>query len=106
MRSKRIHTSFIYTAMAAIIAAGFLILSIVGFGARPARAEASAYSDVMDDLRKDESFKAEDYPAISEDYSLKVIQIAESVNGELFIYVYQPSAGSRDLMATDRKSVV
>ncbi len=54
----------------------------------------------MDDLRKDESFKAEDYPAISEDYSLKVIQIAESVNGELFIYVYQPSAGSRDLMAT------
>ncbi len=92
MRSERIHTSFIYTAMAAIIAAGFLILSIVGFGARTARAEASAYSEVLDDLRKDEKFNASKYPANEKDYSLEIIQIAESGQGELLIYVYQPAA--------------
>ena len=55
------------------------------------------YSDVLEDLRKDENFKIEDYPVIEDDYSLQVIQIAESVNNELFIYVYQPSAS---LLAT------
>ena len=100
MRSKRIHTSFIYTAMAAIIAAGFLILSIVGFGARTARAEASAYSNVLDDLRKDESFNVSDYPQKPNDYSLKVIQIAEGEHDELFVYVYQPYGESNSYKAT------
>ena len=52
------------------------------------------------DLTKDESFNVEDYPAIANDYSLQVIQIAESVNGELFVYVYQPSDATKDLTAT------
>ena len=51
----------------------------------------SGYSGVLDDLQKDDSFDESHYPAIADDYSLKLIQIAESVDGELFLYVYQPS---------------
>jgi len=59
------------------------------------------YSNVMDDLKKDENFSVKDYPSDSQDYSLKVIQIAESVNDELFIYVYQPSDAAKELVATE-----
>lgn len=58
------------------------------------------YSNVLDDLKSDETFKAEDYPQIADDYSLKVIQIAESVNNELFVYVYQPSGNTKGILAT------
>ena len=53
-------------------------------------AAATSYSDVLDDLQKDESFNPDDYPSISDDNSIKVIQIAEGENGELFVYTYQP----------------
>ena len=66
-----------------------------------ANAEESTvtYSDVMTDLQKDENFIPDDYPSVADDYSMQVIQIAESVDKELFIYVYQPSAGAVDLTA-------
>lgn len=48
------------------------------------------YSNVLEDLQKDETFNVEDYPLVENDYTLQVIQIAESSNKELFIYVYQP----------------
>ena len=68
----------------------------------PAKADENAvvYTDVLEDLQKDETFDVEQYPAVADDYSLQVIQIAESVNNELFVYVYQPSAGVKDLTAT------
>ncbi len=50
----------------------------------------TAYSNVLNDLRKDSSFNVENYPFKEDDYSLSVIQVAESVNKELFVYVYQP----------------
>ena len=56
-----------------------------------ARAESITYSEVSDDLKKDKSFNADNYPAKANDYSLQIIQLAESVNKELFVYVYQPS---------------
>jgi hypothetical protein len=49
------------------------------------------YSAVLDDLKKDTEFRSSDYPVDNSDYSLQVIQIAESRDGELFVYVYQPS---------------
>lgn len=55
-------------------------------------ASASAYSDVLKDLRTDKSFTVDEYPTIADDYRLTVIQIAESTDDELLIYVYQPSA--------------
>ncbi len=62
----------------------------------------TAYADeapsVLDDFNGTE-FNIEDYPEKEGDYSLNVIQVAETNNGELFVYVYQPSAGAM-LIAT------
>ena len=67
-----------------------------------ARAEviSAKYSNVLEDLQKDDSFNVSDYPEIADDYSLQVIQIAESTDKKLFIYVYQPSHNDVDLLAT------
>ena len=67
---------------------------MTGGGAQTASAAASPYSDALEDLRKDETFDVSEYPATSGDYSLHVIQLAESEQGELLIYVYQPAARS------------
>ncbi len=63
-------------------------------------AEESTYSNVLDDLSKDETFDASSYGGNATDYSIKVIQIAEGENGELFVYAYQPSHGNVDLVAS------
>lgn len=49
---------------------------------------------------KDPNFDESLYPHNEKDYSLKVMQIAESTNGELFVYAYQPSAPTYFLMAS------
>ena len=59
------------------------------------------YTDVMTDLRQDSDFDESAYPDVANKYSLKIIQIAESVNGELFVYVYQPSDSTKELTATE-----
>ena len=53
--------------------------------------ENKTASGVIEDLSKDASFKAENYPSATKDYSLQIIQLAESADKELFVYVYQPS---------------
>lgn len=58
------------------------------------------YTNVLEDLQKDDTFNAEDYPVIQDDYSLQVIQVAESSEKDLFIYVYQPCSPNDDLRAT------
>lgn len=65
-----------------------------------AMAESISYSGVLDDLKKDSSFKPSNYPQNAEDYSIQVIQLAESVDKELFVYAYQPSGKSKNLKAS------
>lgn len=65
-----------------------------------ARAESIEYSEVLDDLKKDSSFQESNYPERPTDYSLNIIQIAESVNKELFVYVYQPSGERKNFTAS------
>ena len=65
-----------------------------------ARAESITYSGVMEDLKKDTSFKPENYPSKADDYSLQIIQLAESTNKELFVYVYQPSGKTKNFKAS------
>lgn len=65
-----------------------------------ARAESITYSGVMEDLKKDTSFKSENYPSKADDYSLQIIQLAESSDKELFVYVYQPSGKTKDFKAS------
>lgn len=62
--------------------------------------ESSAYTSALDDLQLDSSFDISNYPQISDDYSLHLITISESVDKELFVYVYQPCGNSRVLNAT------
>lgn len=50
-------------------------------------ASETIYTDVLEDLQKDETFNAAQYPASDKD-TMNVIQIAESSAGELFLYVY------------------
>lgn len=86
----------------AIMAAFVLILAcITPFGAGAVAYAAGAYSDVLADLQKDDSFDVSDYPVVKDDYSLQVIQIAESTSGELFLYTYQPCQVTPSLVATE-----
>lgn len=82
----------------------FILAVLVCFQSIPiptfANEATMEYTNVLDDLKKDEDFNVNDYPAKAGDYSLQVIQIAESVNGELFVYVYQPSDSTKELTAT------
>ena len=57
------------------------------------------YSNVLDDLKKDSSFDETKYPVVADNYTLSVITVAESENLQLFVYVYQPSYGSKTLVA-------
>lgn len=53
---------------------------------------ATKYSDVLDDLEADPSFNSSDYGIDKSNTMLEVIQIAESSDGELFVYIYNPQA--------------
>ena len=88
---------YILAAAAVILLAAITALSS---GAQFARAAASSYSDVLDDLRKDSSFNVDDFPALDDDYRIYLIQIAEGEKGDLFVYTYQPCQLSRPLTAT------
>ena len=85
-----------YILFIILLFAAIIICSALGkvSGVLHVRAEgdaASKYTAVMDDLAKDEYFNADDYPAVANDYSIRIIQIAESSDAELFVYTYQPS---------------
>lgn len=83
---------FTYRLAAGILAVIAVLIAFRFFELTPARADEEKYSWVMDDLQKDPEFDHSAYPANATDRSLKVIQIAESADGELFVYVYRPSA--------------
>ena len=86
------------------IFAVFVLLIATIFGMHSGKvityATTTDYSGVLDDLRRDERFDVDDYPAVNGDKSLQVIQIAESTDDELFVYVYQPAAHVLLLTAT------
>lgn len=66
-----------------------------------AKAESTVtYTNVLEDLQRDSSFSKENYPEKATDYSLQIIQLAESSNKELFVYVYQPSGQLKGLVAS------
>ena len=86
-------------ALTSIFLSIILIFSLVS-PSLTVSAATTEYSGVMDDLSSDPNFDASAYPHKEKDYSLQVIQIAESANDELFIYVYQPSSPTKFLVAS------
>lgn len=90
---------YIATIILMLFAVLVLVTPLVG-GVGVAHASTNNYSYVLYDLQKDSKFDETLYPENKDDYSLQVIQIAESVDDELFVYVYQPSGKTADLRAT------
>ena len=82
-------------AFAIAVCTIFSMVQISNFGAK-----AEGYSGVLQDLRKDESFQSGNYPLSENDYSLRLIQVAESTEKELFLYVYQPSGETKNFTAS------
>ena len=62
--------------------------------------DAVEYSDVLYDLQLDTSFKKSDYPLDETRIDMEVISLTESEAYELFVYVYQPSGTSKNLVAS------
>ncbi len=82
----------------------FLLLAVMlvsGWFVLPAFADTTPqYTSALADLQKDKDFNASDYPDKENDYSIQVIQIAETQNKELFVYTYQPSQKTMYFVAT------
>lgn len=100
MKTKKITTKIVVAVIAFILAL-FVSLPVLfspvsAFGTDM----ESTVSGVLTDLQKDENFDTAKYPAVSNDYSLQVIQIAETTDKELLVYVYQPAHDTIDLTAT------
>ena len=92
-------------ASAICIVIFFFILFLPGFGAVNVRAETAAgtvydNSSVLKDLQKSTDFNLADYPEQANDYSIYVIQVAESEKGLLYLYTYQPCQNKTPLIAT------
>ena len=62
-------------------------------------ADTTTYSNAIDDLSIDEKFNVSDYPVNNSDYTLSLVQVAESEQKELLLYVYQPCV-DKDFHAT------
>lgn len=60
-----------------------------------AYAEEVEYTSATADLRKAENFDPSYYPVKENDYTISLIQIAESTDKELLVYTYQPAADDR-----------
>lgn len=96
--NKKIH-NFVATLFVILF---FVFIFFASGGVATVYAATSSntlYTNVIDDLKKDSGFKPSNYPENAEDYGLKVIQLAESADKELFIYVYQPSGQTKNFTA-------
>ena len=87
-------SSFIIVAIFAAVA------WILAFSPTSAVYAATDETTVLRELQSDPDFDPAAYPDNPEDYSLKVIQLAEDKDKELYIYVYQPAHNSIDLLGT------
>ncbi len=84
-----------------IIAMIFIIATYLIIPVAVANADRTdIYSNVIDDLKKDSNFDASAYRMNVLDYSLHLIQVAESVDNEVFVYLYQPSGQIVNLTAS------
>ena len=86
--------------LAVLCATLCLLFTGMQSAANVAFAEDKTATDVLEDLSRDKSFNPDNYPTKTDDYSLQIIQLAESVDKELFVYIYQPSGKAKDFKAS------
>lgn len=93
---KNICVNFLCSTILAIMG----IAPIIAIPVMAEEGQIGGYTSVINDLEVDASFDKAKYKANANDYSMQVIQIAESNERELYLYVYQPSNSSKKLVAT------
>lgn len=78
-----------------------LLCVLFAFAAVPGQAVRAdeAQQSILDDFIGTD-FDISEYPEDPADSSLKVVHIAETTSNELAVYVYQPSAGKNNILAT------
>ncbi len=103
MKNRKVKRKYITVFFALLL---LVVAFIGGRGIYPAFADTAGYTNVLTDLQKDSKFNVgeysdniKDFTNKSDYYSIQVIQIAESANGELFIYTYQPCQNIAYLVA-------
>lgn len=94
----------------------YIIICFIACNISIVNAETTEYSDVLDDLRKDETFNIEKYSSytfveikeLNEDLDptndipfMDVISLAESSSKELYIYVYNPTKAQLNIVASE-----
>lgn len=94
MEKRKYNFKYIY---AVIFCLAVFVLGL--FGGVPTVSVRADESGIPDDFAGT-ALDFSDYPVIADDYSVQVIQIAEDINNGLVVYVYQPSAGGKNIMAT------
>lgn len=60
----------------------------------------SVSTPVLEDLQKDSNFNINKYPAVENNHSIELIQIAETTDNELLVYLYIPCADTKKLEPT------
>ena len=98
MTIRRDKARYIYVLLALLL----LITSV--YGGRymlSAFADVERYTSVTADLKTDAAFDPSTYPYKPDDYTVEVIQIAESDKGSLYVYTYQPSGAGSNVYATE-----
>ena len=94
-RALKVINVFLLSALSVL----FVVLAVFGTIKSPVVYAAESL-EVLRDLRRDKNFNESNYPYVKNDYGLYVIQIGESSNKELFVYVYQPCHDTYDLLGT------
>ena len=87
MIKKQVKNSFIYLMFALLLLA---VMSVSGWWyISPAFADTEQYTSVLEDLQKDSTFSIDEWNDESKHGVTEVVQIAISLDKELFIYVHQ-----------------
>ena len=73
-----------------LLVATFLSAFLCCFPLPASAVAARDGSDVLADLKQDASFNADEYPVVNNDPAINFMHLAESEQGEVLIYVYQP----------------
>lgn len=97
MKNNRVKSKYLYVFITLLL---LVIVVVSGRGIIPAFADTLSYTSVLTDLQQDSTFNENNYPHKTDDYSISIIRIAESVNGALFLYTYQPCQLTKYLIAT------
>lgn len=96
-QAKSGHTYIILALLLLVFAALSGWISPTAF----AKADTKEYTTALEDLQRDNTFDVSEYPDDPNDYSIRLIQIAESADGELYVYTYQPSQVTTYLVASE-----